>query len=365
MTPVAAASLGTPAGRSPGAAAAIRAAAARLRAWFAARPVPEGIRITRVGLSYLLLAVLVAAAAANTGNNALYMVLAAMLGLLVVSGLSSRANLRRLAVELELPEEVFARRPSLAGFTVHHRGKWLPRWLLQLTVDGSGRARLVPFLAPNGRARGSVELLFPRRGRQRLRSAHVASLFPLGLFRKGLRYPLDRELLVYPELFPAGSVELDRGGLSGEESSRRPGWGHELHGLRAFRVGDDPRSIHWKQTARLGSLVFTEREAEETLRLSILLDNAIGGRPEAALAARFEVLVSEAATAAVDHLARGYDVELVTRDRFLPFAGGPRQRRTILETLALLGTVPVVRGELAASDPAARQLRLAAPGGVR
>jgi ABC-type arginine transport system ATPase subunit len=75
-------------------------------------------------------------------------------------------------------------------------------------------------------------------------------------------------------------------------------------------------------------------------------------------AARFEGLVSEAATAAVDHLSRGYDVELVTRDRHLVFAGGPRQRLAVLETLALVQPV-ARRGEpLTSSDPQAPALRL-------
>src|SRR5258705_12520069 len=73
----------------------------------ARRPVPEGIRITKVGLWYILLTVLVAVAATNTGNNALYLVLAAMLGLLIVSGVVSRTNLRALAIGLEAPGELF------------------------------------------------------------------------------------------------------------------------------------------------------------------------------------------------------------------------------------------------------------------
>ncbi len=50
--------------------------------------------------------------------------------------------------------------------------------------------------------------------------------------------------------------------------------------------------------------------------------------------------MSEAATAAVDHLARGYEVELVTRDQALPFAGGARQRLAVLEALALVEPRP-------------------------
>jgi hypothetical protein len=58
------------------------------------RAVPEGIRITTVGLWYVLLSVLVAIAATNTGNNALYMVLALMFSVLILSGLASRENVR-------------------------------------------------------------------------------------------------------------------------------------------------------------------------------------------------------------------------------------------------------------------------------
>jgi uncharacterized protein (DUF58 family) len=348
------------AGRRPGPNAEIGEAQglARLRSWLRARPVPEGIRITRVGLWYLLFALLVAAAAVNTGNNALYMVVAVMLALLVVSGFVSRANLTRLELEVSLPAEVFARRPAAIAFTLQHRGRLFPRWLLVLQMGPGGPPRLVPFLPVQGVARGATEILASRRGRYRIGHAHFSSLFPLGLFRKGLRYPMGIDLLVYPELFPGAGVELDRGGLAGEESSRRAGWGHELHALRAFRPGDDPRWIHWRKSARSGELIFTEREAEETQRLSILLDNGLPPGLSAEHLERFERLVSEAASAAVDHLERGFEVELVTRTAAVPFGGGIRQRRTILETLALLESAPRRRTALVPGDPRAKLLRL-------
>jgi hypothetical protein len=43
------------------------------------RPTPEGIRITKVGLWFVLFTVIVGVAATNTGNNALYLVLSTML----------------------------------------------------------------------------------------------------------------------------------------------------------------------------------------------------------------------------------------------------------------------------------------------
>ena len=141
------------------------------------RPIPEGIRITQVGLWYVLFTVLAAVAATNTGNNALYMVVAAMLGLLVVSGISSRHNLRRLEVAIDAPPEVFANRPAQLGFLLRNRSRLLPRWLVLFAVSRSSPPHLVPFLPRRGASRGRLEMLFPRRGLHRFDAAHVWSLW--------------------------------------------------------------------------------------------------------------------------------------------------------------------------------------------
>ena len=323
------------------------------------RPAPEGIRITKVGLWFVLFTIIVGVAATNTGNNALYLVLATMLSLLVVSGIVSRWNLRRLQWSLTAPEDLYARRPATLGFTVAHRGRWLARWLLLVAADPRGPWRLVARLGPRDGAAGTLDLIFPRRGRHRLGALHVASLYPLGLFRKGMRYPLDAEVLVFPELFPPGEIDVAASGLAGERAASRAGWGHDLHALRGFRPGDDPRGIHWKKSAQTRGLVYQERQAEETLRLSILFDNGTGRLAGEGELERFEHLVSEAATAAVDHLDRGFEVELVTRSRRLSFGGGARQRRALLEILALVEPAPASAAPLLAGDAGARQLRLA------
>jgi uncharacterized protein (DUF58 family) len=323
------------------------------------RPVPEGIRITTVGLWYVLLAVLVAIAATNTGNNSLYMVMAMMLSLLILSGVLSRENVRGLEIDLQSPGEVFANRPFSLGFTLRSRGRIAPRWFLLFTVSRTAQPMLVPYLPRLGRSVGTIEMMIGKRGRHSFPHAHVSSLFPFGFFRKGVRYPAELELLVFPEIFPAATASRSKvEHQHGEDVSRRAGWGHGLHSLRPFRHGDDPRSIHWKQTARTGNLVYMEREAEQSRRLAILFDNGVGDLKDEDALGRFEKLVSEAATAALDHLSRGFEVELVTRDRVLPFAGGPRQRLAILETLALVETRPRSTDPLLSSDARAQQLRV-------
>ena len=357
---------------------------------------PEGIRITTVGLWYVLLTVMVAIASTNTGNNALYSVLAVMFAVLILSGLLSRQNVRGLAVELTAPDEVFANRPFDVRFSLHSRGLLLPRWLLLLRLGreaggpraapaggpspaggrrtsrvdmrhspegsstgyGSARPLLVPYLPRRGRSSGRIEAMVPRRGPYSFPHAHVSSLFPFGFFRKGVRYRTEASVLVFPEIFPAAGSTLDQAEAPGDDPTRRAGWGHALFSLRSFRRGDDPRGIHWKQTARTGEIVYMEREAEQVRRLSILFDNGVGKLDDGSRRDRFERLVSEAATAAVAHLARGYEIELVTRDRVLAFAAGPRQRIAALELLAVVEPAPRRREPLAGSDARAPQLRI-------
>jgi uncharacterized protein (DUF58 family) len=319
---------------------------------------PEGIRITTVGLWYVLLTVMVAVASTNTGNNALYAVLAVMFAVLILSGLLSRQNVRGLAVQLTAPGEVFANRPFDVGFALASRGLLLPRWFLLLRLTSEARPLLVPYLPRRGRSSGRIEAMVPRRGPYRFPYAHVSSLFPFGFFRKGVRYRSDLTVLVFPEIFPAAGSRFDDAEAVGDEATRRPGWGHALWSLRAFRRGDDPRGIHWKQTARTGEIVYMEREAEQVRRLSILFDNGVGELRDAARRDRFERLVSEAATAALDHLARGYEIELVTRERVLGFAAGHRQRLAVLELLATIEPGPRRREPLHAHDPRSPQLRI-------
>jgi uncharacterized protein (DUF58 family) len=322
-------------------------------------PVPERIRPTKVGFWYILCAVLVGVAATNTGNNALYIVLAVMLGVLVVSGVVSRFNLRGLELELAAPHEVFARRPCHLRLSVKNRSRRLPRWLLVFSPGERSQPLLVPYLPRAGGSRGFMETILPRRGRQRFPWVHVGSIFPLGLFHKGMRYRVDLDVLVYPELFPAGAA-VPAGGADRNDGVRhRPGWGHELHSLRVFRQGDDPRGIHWKQTARTGDMIFTEREAEQGMRLSILFDNAVGPLATPPAQERFERLVSEAATAAVHHLGQGYEVELLARDLHLRAGSGRRQRDAILRALALLEPQPRRQEPLLTRDAGGVQLRLA------
>lgn len=328
-----------------------------------------GIRVTKVGFGFMLFGLVLLVAASNTGNNGLYLVLAVMAGMVVSAQVIGAVNVRGLAIGIEPPAELFANRPSRFGVEVENRSFGFGRRLLLVSLrrdDGGDREKkprqtaplLVGWLGSGDRIRGDIEVILHRRGRFRAATVEVSSLFPIGFFHKIMRRQVSFDLLVYPEIFPPTSLLPRRRGGLGEESSPRRGWGHELAGLRRFRSGDDPRKIHWKQTARTGRFVVKESAAEEARRLSVIFDNA-AGTLDAKSRPRFERLVSEAATAAVHAIDRGWEVELVTRDEMLTFAGGRRQRHRILEVLALVEPVAAHASPLMPTSIGVRQLRLA------
>src|ERR1700723_2695868 len=69
--------------------------------------------VTRVGIVYVAIVLVIGIAALNTGNNLLYIVVAAMLAAILVAGLASAMVLRDLELSVRLPEHVFAGRAIL------------------------------------------------------------------------------------------------------------------------------------------------------------------------------------------------------------------------------------------------------------
>ena len=183
---------------------------------FSRRAVPEGIRITKVGVWYVLLTLVVGAAAANTGNNTLYLVVSLLLGLLVSSGLASRRNVRRLKIEADTISEVYAKQTFSMRFAVENQDRWFPRVLLILATDSGRKPLLVPSIPRGGTIGGTIPTLMHRRGLQRVDHLHVWSIFPLGLFRKGMRYRLAMEVLVYPELLDEDNALPEGMGRDGD-----------------------------------------------------------------------------------------------------------------------------------------------------
>jgi uncharacterized protein (DUF58 family) len=288
------------------------------------------VQVTRFGLGFVLVTLVVAVGATNTGNNGLYLLLSLFLSVLVVSGVVSKRNVAALRPRLEGPEEVFAGEPVRCTLSLGCEGaNPRPRTAILVTAGAHGGPWLFPSVDPgaSGTARREVEIVFPVRGRARVEPLVVFSSYPIGLFRKGRRHPSDFERVVFPSpIFgPLPDPEPGRDDQGGARSERR-GRGAGIRNLREALPGDDPRDIHWPQTARQGSPIVRERDSEESRSAVVLLEGGGSG---------FEEAVSEAAGAVLQLLARGERVGLVAGEVFVPPGEGRRQRRALLAALAV------------------------------
>jgi uncharacterized protein (DUF58 family) len=299
----------------------------------------ERVRFTTTGVWYIVVTLIVGAAAANTGNNALYLVEAVMLGLLVASGLLSRRNLRGLELSFGTVPEVHAGQALRVPLTIGNRDRWLGRRFLEISGVEEVEPLLIRHVERRSKVEESLSLRFDRRGFHRIPYLRVASLFPLGFFDKAMRYRAGIEVLVFPRLHPVSASRYFDRGRVGDELTKKRGWSHELRSLRDFRSGDDPRSIHWKRSARTGDLVFMEREAEAGRRLALFFDNAWGDLDES-LDAAFEETVSEVASLAVHYLDQGFEVALTTRDEHIHYGRGRAHEVRLLRSLALVTSIP-------------------------
>ena len=72
--------------------------------------------VTRSGGLYVAMVLVIGIAALNTGNNLLYIIVAAMLAAILVSGIASALCLRGLQLELKIPEHIFANVEVTARF---------------------------------------------------------------------------------------------------------------------------------------------------------------------------------------------------------------------------------------------------------
>jgi uncharacterized protein (DUF58 family) len=326
-----------------------------------ARVTFDRVRVTRVGVWYLIVTLVVAVAAVNTGNNALFLIEGAILALLVASGIASRRNLRNLDLNLARTGEIYAGNAMSIAIVITNLDQIMARRFLEIGGPPDMEPLVVPYIKPRGVRRDRLYFCFRRRGLHRIPTLRLTSIFPLGLFQKSMRIHTDVELLVYPELLALDDPARLARGQMGDDSSPRAGWGHDLYALRSFRPGDDPRGIHWKRTARTGELVYLERAAEEGRKVSILFDNAVGPLEDQEAEDSFERLVSEAASASVDYLEAGFEVALTTRTDRIRFGRGATHRRRLLETLALVPVLAFDPAPLTAGPDGGRELRLGRP----
>ncbi len=278
--------------------------------------------VTRAGTIYILISVVIGIAAINTGNNLLYVVVAALLAAILVSGVASALVLRSLQLDVRLPEHVFAGRPILARLLLGNTSSWLPsfsvrvvpakrknkeHWGWEATTFGWPRNRApqeqwlrlpdrrlrrvheeaekpileesvyFPFLAPGQELRADLEMTFPARGRYSEKNFGLATRFPFAFLMKTRRVNLAREVIVYPEVESTEQFLEVLPMVTGEFETFVRGRGNDLYLIRDYMPDDSARHVDWKATARTGALKVREFSREDERKLRVVFDNPAPG----------------------------------------------------------------------------------------
>jgi uncharacterized protein (DUF58 family) len=288
--------------------------------------------VTKAGVVYVLVTLVIGIAALNTGNNLLYIVVAAMLSAILVSGVVSALVLRGLELEVCLPEHVFAGRPVVGRIVLRNPRRFLPSFSIRVVPARKEKANqgkekkprtqwrwepstfafprnrapenqwvrlrdwrvrrvdvvppapgifegmiYFPYLPPRANLTADLELRFERRGRYCESSFGVATRFPFAFLTKTREVALEREILVYPAVEPPDELFEILPLVRGEWESFVRGRGSDLYRIREYMPEDSARHVDWKATAKSGSLKVREFSREDERKLCIVFDNPAAG----------------------------------------------------------------------------------------
>ncbi|HTZ45200.1 MAG TPA: DUF58 domain-containing protein [Jatrophihabitans sp.] len=186
------------------------------------------------------------------------------------------------------------------------------------TVPG-GRPLRFSVAGVRGRQRRTVAYPLPRlrRGRYTVGPTTVVASDPFGLVTADTRSTDTAQLVVQPATTPLAPLTLPvawRDGAAALSHSVGSG-GSDDASVREFRHGDDLRKIHWRSSAKTGSLMVRQEERPWHGESLVLLDTrslAYPAAPHAEESPAFEWAVATAASIGCHLAERGRRVTVVT-----------------------------------------------------
>jgi uncharacterized protein (DUF58 family) len=281
--------------------------------------------------------------AAVTGHWAFYRAAYVIGGLIPVSWVWARANLRGLRVEIDRSaEQLQVGQRAEARVRIISRGFYTRLWLeAEDSTDMPGEpARAVLTLPASGSRNWRVSLPCTRRGIFFVGPIKISSGDPFGLFRFSRRYGESSPLLVLPlpeelPFFRAPPAQLPGDGAA----SRRTHYiTPNVSGVREYQPGDSYNRIHWRSSARHGRLMVKTFEMDPTSDIWILLDLQRDVQAGEGDESSEEYGVRIAASLANRFLRDNRMLGLLAygrEDTVLEPGRGPRHHKQLLEALAL------------------------------
>lgn len=304
---------------------------ARLTSWIEGR-VRE--RVTLTGLVFLIALALVGFAAFASANNLLFLLLAAMLAALLVSGFVSRMGIAALELDVQLPDHISARRKVPAKVMLRNEKRRVPSFSIRLVGAEESvftTELYFPVVPGGGTLETTVEILFARRGVHAEECFLFSTRFPFGFAERRTRVTMKHDVLVYPALEPQPGFEHLVAEIAGDAEELFRGRGHDFYRIRPYEPPESARHVDWRATAHTGALQVREFAREQEQLITLFLDLEVPAGREA----WFERAVECCAFVAWRFAARGARVRFRTQD-FETLVPAENDVYAILKYLALV-----------------------------
>jgi len=238
-------------------------------------------KITRGGMLFTCAIALVAIGAVISANNLLFLIVAAMMATLLISGLVSRLCLAELNLDFLVPEHVPAGR-TVPGRLYVRNDKWfIPSFSLRVeAIRDPGSPVLksgvyFPLISSGTTLEETVEVRFPKRGRYQQNSFAFSTSFPFGFLDKTARVTLRREAIIYPSIDPQPGFDDLLAGITGEIETHYRGLGRDFYRIRPYEAFESARHVDWKASARVGSIQVREFAREQEQVVELYLDRDV------------------------------------------------------------------------------------------
>lgn len=264
--------------------------------------------LTGAGWSLLAGGAVVLAGGLALGYPALAGLGVAAAGALLVAGAWSLVPPQLTVTRDVDPDRVTVGERALARLEISNDSR-LPAPAFDVVERVDGSPLRVPVAALGARARRVLRYPIDAsyRGLVKLGPVMLERRDPLGLLRRSASLTGVTQLWVHARVhqlrpLPIGVV-LD---FEGRLTDSAPRGSMAFASLREYEPGDDPRQIHWRSTARAGTLVVRERVDTSEPSVALLLDTRTGMLDGAA----FEDAVEVAASVVVASRRVGHAVTL-------------------------------------------------------
>ena len=244
----------------------------------------------------------------------------------------------KLGVRREIaPKKVERGEPAVGVLHVTNQGRGARGLSAHDTAGSTDVAVDVPRLRAGGTRTVTYRLPTERRGELPVGPLRMVRADPLRLARRTREYGRPESLLVRPRTVPLSLLPSGRAHhLEGPTSDRSPAGTATFHALREYVIGDELRHIHWKSSARTGTLMVRQLVDASLPTTTVVLEARPESWPEPD---DFELAVDAAASVAVGAAAANFPVRILTGNgQLAETRGGPDDVEALLDRLTSVGT---------------------------